>query len=507
VFHRLTSRLSSCAPTVQNRHMIAFRLHRAGALPPALLALGALLGAAPSGAGAQLAHYWGDHFGNESVLLNGAVIGSVTDAGAVFYNPARLLHQTSPSLVASAKLYEWTSIRIKDGLGVGRDLKDSRFGGAPGFLVGTFTLPFLEGHQFAYGVMTRHRFSANTALRDEAGGDVIPSLPGEESFVGINDLQTNFKDDWMGLSWAYPLGDDLSVGATLFYFERSSSRLARFDLKAINETLQAQTLEVERSYGVRDKGLVAKLGLAWRRGDWSLGVSSTLPYWALTSKGTIRYENFGVGLHDSTGAPIDNVLESSIQGGRPAEWKTPWSFGGGVGWTAGEWQLHVAAEYFTAVPRHVLTEADTTELGQSTGAPIEYTVFEERKGVLNGGVGVTWSPSGDLSVFGSVVTNNSSAPDSAVGFTELQPEVSHTSQTMDFLLYGGGVSFHTRWADFTIGATRQASRERQPREFEFPDETPSPDDGLTTFEFDQWRFLIGFSVPFIEERLPVPGGG
>jgi hypothetical protein len=284
--------------------------------------------------------------------------------------------------------------------------------------------------------------------------------------------------------------------------------VANFDLKAINEVLEAQALEVDRSYSLRDKGLVGKVGLAWRRGAWSVGLSTTLPYWAISAKGTIRYENFALALSDSVGDPIDNVLESSLQGGRPVEWKTPWAFGAGVGWTTGAWQLHAAAEYYDAVPRHLLMESSDTVFGQSTGQPIEYSVFEEREAVLNGGIGLRWSSSDEVSIFASVVTNNSAAPDNVIPFTDLAPVVSHTSQKMDFVLYGGGVSFHTRWADLTLGATWQASKERQSRNFDFPDDSPSEaqDEGIATLKLDQWRFLIGFSIPFVDQ-LPGIGRG
>ena len=467
----------------------------------------AILALTPVVASAQLAHYWGDHFGNESVLLNGAVIGSVTDAGAIFYNPARLLHQEAPSFVASAKLYEWTTTRVRDGLGEGRNLEQSRFGGAPGFLVGTFTVPFLDGHQFAYGIMTRHRANVGFLLREEEVGDVIPSLPGDDAFIGSVELQADFKDDWMGLSWAYEVGDDFSVGTSVFYFERSFSRLASFDLRAIGEQLDVAGLDVERSYSVRDKGFVGKLGAAWRRGAWSLGVTTTLPYWTLTSKGTIRYENFGFGLTDSNGDPVDNVLESSVQGGRPVEWKTPWAFGGGAGWTTGPWQFHASGEYYGAVPAHVLVEGSDTVLGQSTGEPIAYTVTEERAAVLNGGVGVRWTGPNDLSAFVSVVTNQSAAPDSVIRFNQLESTVNHTSQQTDFVLVGGGVSFRTKWADLTLGATRQASTERQPHALSSSDGLVAPDEEeYSTVEIDQWRFLVGFSIPFVD-RLPGIGGG
>jgi hypothetical protein len=466
------------------------------------------LALAPTSAGAQLAHYWGDHFGNESVLLNGAVIGSVTDAGAVFYNPARLIHQEAPSFVASAKLYEWSSVRVKDGLGEGRDIDQSRFGGAPGFLVGTFTLPFLEDHHFAYGIMTRHRANVGFLLREEEVGDVVPSLPGDDAFVGTVDFQTNFRDDWMGLSWAYALGEDVSVGATAFYFERSFTRLASLDLQAIGADLDVAALEVERSYSVRDRGLVGKLGAAWRRGAWSVGVTTTLPYWTLSSKGSIRYENFGVGLSDSDGTPVDNFLESTVQGGRPMEWKTPWAFGGGAGWSTGAWQFHVSSEYYAAVPPHLLVESSDTVLGQSTGEPIDYSVIEERAAVLNGGAGVRWTGPNELSAFASVVANQSAAPDSVVRFTELQPTVSHTSQQMDFVLFGGGVSFHTKWADLTLGATWQASTERQPRATSDAIRSRGVDDEeFSTLKIDEWRFLLGFSIPFVDSLPGIGTGG
>jgi hypothetical protein len=422
----------------------------------------------------------------------------------VYYNPARLLHQEAPSFVAIAKLYEWTTYRVQDGLGDGRDLEQSRFGGAPGFLVGTFTLPFLEGHQFAYGIMTRSRANIGYALREEEEGELVPTLPGDEALVGLIDLQTNFKDDWMGVSWARELGNSLSIGASIFYYERSFSRTASTDLRVINENLEIQAFEEERTYSTRDKGLVGKAGVAWRSESWSAGVTTTLPRWALSTSGTIRYEDFGVGLIDPSGAPIDNVLVSSVQGGLPMEWKTPWSFGAGAGWNRGDWFVHAAAEYFTAVPAHVLVEGAPDETGQSTGDPIEYTVIEERDAVLNGGVGAKWIASDDVSAFFSVVSNRSAAPDSVTTFTESAEVTNHTSQQMDFVLVGGGVSFRTRWADLTIGATWQGSSEPVAR-LGSPPTVPEPEDPAL-FKIDEWRFLFGFSIPFVDERLGGIGG-
>ncbi|MCK5702698.1 MAG: long-chain fatty acid transport protein, partial [Cyclobacteriaceae bacterium] len=98
---------------------------------------------------AQDGHYWSENYGNRSMLLSGTVNASVEDLGAVFYNPGRLGLIENPAFVISAKVYEWSTIRIKDGLDEGVDLNQSSFGGAPSLVAGTFSVPFLKDHKFA----------------------------------------------------------------------------------------------------------------------------------------------------------------------------------------------------------------------------------------------------------------------------------------------------------------------------------------------------------------------
>ena len=68
---------------------------------------------------AQSSHYWSESFGTRSMLLNGIVVGSVEDLGAVYYNPARLSQFESPAFVISGKVYQINSITIKNGFGDG----------------------------------------------------------------------------------------------------------------------------------------------------------------------------------------------------------------------------------------------------------------------------------------------------------------------------------------------------------------------------------------------------
>ena len=455
-------------------------------------------------------HYWSEHFGNQSVLLNGVVIGSVTDAGAVFYNPARLLHQEESEVLATTQSFEWSQTRLVDGLGEGQDLARSSFRTIPRYVVGSFTIPGLDGHEFAYGVLTRFRAREFFTFRDERES-VVPALPGPDEFVGYSDFQGEYRDEWFGLSWAHALAPDLSVGASLFWFERDFVRGVSFDFRALSEGGEAAALQARRRYQAKDKGLVAKAALAWRRDQWSLGLSLTLPYWTISSKGSVEFDDFVVGIPD-TGGARNNQFRSLFQTGLPMEWRTPWSVGFGGGWASDDWQFHASTEYFAPVSPHVLLETRTEGDDAGIGQPIDYAVIEERNAVLNAGVGARWRASDRFALFASVATNFSSAPDSVVDFLALEPVVSHTTLEADFVLVGGGVSARTRWADFTLGVAWQGGSDGLTRRVTVPDGSTQvrgrgPDEA--DLRLNHVRFLAGLSIPKVDELLgdAVGGGG
>ena len=90
-----------------------------------LLGTGALFLAAP--VRAQDAQYWTQQYGGSADLLGGMVVGSVVDLSTTFYNPAGLAFYTSPSIVLSAKGYEYQSIKVEGGTGFGSNLNSTKF--------------------------------------------------------------------------------------------------------------------------------------------------------------------------------------------------------------------------------------------------------------------------------------------------------------------------------------------------------------------------------------------
>jgi hypothetical protein len=64
---------------------------------------------------AQDAHYWTLQYGPKSSLLGGAVIGSVNDVSATFYNPGALALAEDLAFAVSADVFEFSSVTLEGG--------------------------------------------------------------------------------------------------------------------------------------------------------------------------------------------------------------------------------------------------------------------------------------------------------------------------------------------------------------------------------------------------------
>jgi len=191
---------------------------------------------------AQDGHYWSENFGNKSMLLSGTVNASVNDLGAVYYNPGRLGQIENPAFVINAKVYEWQTIKIEDGIDEGVDLTKSNFGGAPNLVAGTFSLPFLKNHKFAYSFLTRQRTEADFFVRVEEEGDVVETMPGDEIFNGKFQFNSNMREEWIGLTWSYPFTEKFSIGLSNFISVINKSNGLLLNMNALGEMNNVATL-------------------------------------------------------------------------------------------------------------------------------------------------------------------------------------------------------------------------------------------------------------------------
>ena len=91
---------------------------------------------------AQETYYWNVTYGTRSTLLGGAVIGSVSDLSATYYNPGAIALFDDAQFILSALVYQLENYTIKDGAAEGIDLDFSTVIPSPSFVAFEFDFGF-----------------------------------------------------------------------------------------------------------------------------------------------------------------------------------------------------------------------------------------------------------------------------------------------------------------------------------------------------------------------------
>lgn len=448
---------------------------------------------------AQDGHYWSENYGNKSMLLSGTVNASVEDLGAVFYNPARLGMIENPAFVISAKVYEWSTIRIKDGLDEGVDLNQSNFGGAPSLVAGTFSIPFLKEHKFAYSFLTRQLTKADFFVRVEEEDAEFKYIPEKVLFNGKLNINTDYREEWFGLTWSPPITEKFSVGLSNFVTTVNRSATTALDMKTLDENKKVASLSTNRQYGYETFGLLWKLGFSWDLSPVHLGLTVTTPKVNLRGTGSTVYEQYLIGV-DTTGNGInDDIYIFNAQKDLNATYYSPWAIGFGLGIHFKKVIIHLSAEWYDKVPKYTILETDPF-FAQISGEPLKFTLVDELNSVLNYGLGLEMNLNEKISIYASIATDYSGVTSDITRFAELEDEASNSVFQADFLKFGGGFMLNTSWAEVTLGATYTGASQELKRPIDFSGDQPVFDSDVpTTLTFNRWRFILGFSFPFADK--------
>ena len=138
------------------------------------------------------------------MLLSGAVIGSVNDMSAVFYNPGALGYLIKPELVLSASAYQLRQLNIKDGGGREVDLGSSQINLIPNLVAGSFRFNFHGDQQTR--ILGFDPLSLQRRDSDERAGqfDLDPDIPGDEFFSGgLSAASISARSGWTDLGQGF----------------------------------------------------------------------------------------------------------------------------------------------------------------------------------------------------------------------------------------------------------------------------------------------------------------
>ncbi len=74
-------------------------------------------------ASGQDANYWSAAFNPAGILTPGSAVASTGDSGVLYFNPALLAYNTKNSATISGSVYQFNSLKIKNGAGDGFNLQ------------------------------------------------------------------------------------------------------------------------------------------------------------------------------------------------------------------------------------------------------------------------------------------------------------------------------------------------------------------------------------------------
>jgi hypothetical protein len=455
-----------------------------------ILVLAGVIGGAggTTGIAAQDSHYWSEKFGTRATLLGGAVIGSIRDLSATYYNPGALALDQDPGFLLSARAFRTGTFTFEDGGGDGVDLASTSTRPVPTMLAGAIRIDALGDHQLAYSLLLRNQFKTEISTniiedRPAAGGGTDQIAAGFGG--GVTLLET-----WAGLSWSFPAGDGIGVGLTQYLAIREQSAVSRLVAQRAGPAGDVAVATTSRRRSYKDYRLLTKVGVAADFGNVDIGLNVTTPSVGFAGSGLALFNASAAGDLDGDGSN-DSYLASNVQPDLPSTFETSWAIGAGLAVQLSETRLHGTAEWYHATgPFKILdAEAFTPQTG---GDAIDNDATGRYASVLDWGVGVEHRVGRVTTVYGSYSLDRSAAPSDAAD------DADFILTRYDITRYSLGSSFRIGGSDLMLGLAWARGFDDLQRLFD--GDNPNlpgdvfPGDGDIGLRFTEWTIVLGFEL-------------
>lgn len=425
---------------------------------------------------AQDAHYWTVKYGPRASLLGGAVIGSVNDVSATFYNPGGLAMADSLGFALSLDVLERTSTTAEDAVG-GDDVSISRTGMAPGMFGGAIRGPESGRDVIAYSFITRQR------VRNSISEVVTGAPPGYESLAGHISVNRDASERWYGMSWARAVRPHFGIGATGFFVTRFDRRAANLNL-AGSQAGQGITATRVREFDYDHYGFIAKFGALLNYGSFAAGLTLTAPSLGLAGTGKITYVDIDVRDEPGGDPPLIALAESDDLS---SSHQKPLSVGLGLRRGGERFQLYGSAEWFASVQQYDVIRSGPFDAQSSTGQ-LEYIVSDERDSVLNWAVAIEARVAPRVTGYASYATDQSSNDGSDSNLVIAPWDIRSLSLGADFRIAGRSLTLGG-----AFGWGNSTTREKTDLILNAPVDPP-PNFTPTPVRYRSFRVILGFEL-------------
>jgi len=441
-------------------------------------------------------NYRFENHGNKSLLLNGAVTGTVDDLGMVYYNPARLAFVDTLGLTINAKAYEIRAYRFENALGENEVLKSSNFRGLPGMVAKSFRVKKWPKHRFAYSFISRSRTEFNLNYRSGLiESDVFSEIPGSELYETRAGFQSRLREEWQGLSWAYPLNENWSVGASVFVSFYSLATSSNLTITAQGEDDGGVAYFEERlGFDQKSYGAFLLLSTAWKWKGMDMGFNAILPHLRLGGKAGLNADEILAVQGSNQPGIFNTAVLSNLENTR----KTALQLSYGLGFDWGRNRIHFNVDWHSAVQPYDRIRVDEDVREDFNLQELRFR--EELRPVVNFGLGGEIYIHEQLKAIASFSSDFSAYEDSVDTFSLLNSLERNVSLASDFWHYGLGVQFESDWGLFTLGSVYSRSRSDYANELDLP-EQDSIEFDVVSLEQNRWRLLLGIELPMIQKKI------
>ena len=425
----------------------------------------AALGAAPP-VSAQDAHYWTYGYGPIGQLTEGTLVGGVSDLSAVYYNPGALALVDKPRFVVGLTSVEFANLEIPGVGGEGLDADQLVFDIVPSIVAGQVGGD--DGRdRFAFAFLSRHDsdwdLGVNRASVSGARADAT---------AAFGRVRQRLVEYWVGGTWSHRFSERFSFGISPFLAYRAQRSRRSIEYQEIVGGA-AQFVFVGREHEYNHGRVLAKAGLAYRPGDWELGLTVTAPGFGVWSQGKVVWNASASGV---SGGPF---LSASTQKDLDVTYHAPWSVAAGATWRHGGTAVHSTAEWFSSVaPYDILAPEPAPVAGSAETISLVYR--GEARSVVCYGVGLEQRLGERLVLYGGAAHNGSA-------YVPLRD----TFAAWDLTDLTGGLTFETGRATLAFGVgyawgTNPVTTTVQ---------VPGLPEGPTTTEarFSRWTLSFGAS--------------
>jgi len=376
----------------------------------------------------QDAQFWHNHYGTKGVLLGGAVIGSVEDLSAVYYNPGYLGLKPNPGLAFGTGVFDVAYLRIDMDSLFQQPVDRFTAERAPGLIAGQVKFADDARNHFTYSFLGRQKFNTVVQGRSLADGSTVDRL-------ATLYIQQDLTEYWAGVTWSRPLTDSIGVGVSLFGAHRSQRRRNEVTLdSAFTDGTVAHT-STDGGWNFWNLRLLLKMGVFWHGGPWTAGLTVTTPGLSLFGFG----EAYGSRSVSGVG-PESDVLIDYRSDGSNTIYHSPLSVGLGAGYRYHNVRFHASLEWYGSInPYQVIDPVPSTDAQDTT---VLY-VIDQMRSIANAGVGLEVTVSHRFSYFFSFVTDLSTVASDFEQVLALSSwDVFHLNggavfQVGDFILTGG----------------------------------------------------------------------